>query len=322
MTTEATNSEKIKPVLTPVRVRPPDEQRTELATTGSHNPSEMMVLAIQHGADPAVLQKLLELQKEYDAMQAKKAYVSAMADFKRDCPNVLHKDAEVDFTSSRGRTHYKHATLGGIIKTITPILSAHGLSISFQTEQNAKSVTVTCHVTHCMGHRESTALSGPQDESGNKNLIQAVGSAVTYLQRYTLLAALGLATADQDDDGFAAEVAARGSEAATKAADVLNQKRREPAAQPAPEPGENQERVEPNIVSGQIEKISEKGGGTKEEPWTKVGVQIAGEWYGTFDTTHGQVAKDAKENGQAVEIEWLQHGKYKNLVGIRVLADE
>lgn len=39
------------------------------------------------------------------------------------------------------------------------------------------------------------------DNSGSKNAIQAVGSTVTYLQRYTLLAATGLAAAGQDDDG-------------------------------------------------------------------------------------------------------------------------
>jgi hypothetical protein len=49
-------------------------------------------------------------------------------------------------------------------------------------------------------------LSGEPDASGQKNKIQQVGSTVTYLQRYTLLALTGLATHDQDDDG-------RGSEA-------------------------------------------------------------------------------------------------------------
>ena len=36
--------------------------------------------------------------------------------------------------------------------------------------------------------------------SGSKNSIQAVGSTVTYLQRYTLLAVTGLAAKGQDSD--------------------------------------------------------------------------------------------------------------------------
>jgi hypothetical protein len=37
--------------------------------------------------------------------------------------------------------------------------------------------------------------------SGSKNAIQAIGSAVTYLQRYTLLSATGLAAKNGDNDG-------------------------------------------------------------------------------------------------------------------------
>ena len=40
---------------------------------------------------------------------------------------------------------------------------------------------------------------GGADQSGNKNGFQAIGSAVTYLQRYTLKSALGL-SAEVDDD--------------------------------------------------------------------------------------------------------------------------
>lgn len=62
-------------------------------------------------------------------------------------------------------------------------------------------VKVTCRITHVLGHYEETALSAAKDESGGKNSIQAIGSAVTYLQRYTLLSLLGLATKEQDNDG-------------------------------------------------------------------------------------------------------------------------
>jgi len=39
------------------------------------------------------------------------------------------------------------------------------------------------------------------DTSGSKNSIQAVGSTVSYLQRYTLYSILGLASKDADTDG-------------------------------------------------------------------------------------------------------------------------
>src|SRR5690606_13579685 len=48
-------------------------------------------------------------------------------------------------------------------------------------------------------HSEENSLAGPADNSGSKNAIQAIGSTLTYLQRYTLIQALGLAAADDDD---------------------------------------------------------------------------------------------------------------------------
>jgi hypothetical protein len=56
-----------------------------------------------------------------------------------------------------------------------------------------------------MGHSESTSLTAAPDTSGSKNSIQAVGSTITYLERYTLLALTGLAAQGQDDDGQAME---------------------------------------------------------------------------------------------------------------------
>jgi hypothetical protein len=44
-------------------------------------------------------------------------------------------------------------------------------------------------------------MGGPPDTGGAKNAIQARASAKTYLERYTLLAATGLASANSDNDG-------------------------------------------------------------------------------------------------------------------------
>lgn len=164
-------------------------------------PSQLIALALERQADPEILKKLMDLQERWEAGQARKAYVAAMTAFKQEAPAVLRKNDKVDFTSARGRTAYNYANLGSIVQEISALLGKHQLSASWSTEQQANRVTVSCHITHVGGHRESVTLNGPIDESGNKNLIQAVGSTVTYLQRYTLLAALGLATIEDDDDG-------------------------------------------------------------------------------------------------------------------------
>ena len=85
---------------------------------------------------------------------------------------------------------------------VGPELAKVGLSYRWKTEQmDGGVIQVTCIVRHALGHSEETMLRGSPDMTGNKNNLQAVGSTVSYLSRYTLVAALGLATSDMDDDG-------------------------------------------------------------------------------------------------------------------------
>lgn len=150
------------------------------------------------------LAKLLEVQERWEANEAKKAYVAAMTDFKLDPPKII-RDRHVKYQTSKGSTDYRHASLENVTAVISAALSKHGLTASWITGQADNSVTVTCRITHVFGHFEETSLTSAPDTSGSKNPIQAIGSAVTYLQRYTLLALTGLATEGQDDDGQGAD---------------------------------------------------------------------------------------------------------------------
>lgn len=164
-------------------------------------PMTMIDRAIASGASVEALEKLLALQERWEANQGRKAFDHAISQAKAAIPPIF-KNRKVDFTTQKGRTSYAHEDLAEIAKTVDPILSAHGLSYRYRTTQDGGNVTVTCILSHRDGYSEETTLSSPADHSGNKNPIQAVGSAATYLQRYTLKLALGLA-ASTDDDGRA-----------------------------------------------------------------------------------------------------------------------
>jgi hypothetical protein len=162
-------------------------------------PMDMIDRALVAGADPDTLEKLLALQERWEANQGRKAFDEAMASAKAEIPTI-RKNRTVDFTSSKGRTHYRHEDLAEIAATVNPILGKYGLSYRFKTTNAPNEpITVTCIITHRQGYFEETTLSGPRDDSGNKNAIQQVGSTLTYLQRMTLKAALGLAAAEDDD---------------------------------------------------------------------------------------------------------------------------
>lgn len=166
-------------------------------------PMDMLNRAVAQGADIDVLEKLMGLQEKWEANQARKAFDAAMANAKARIP-VIVKSRKVDFTSGKGRTNYQYEDLASIARVVDPILAEFGLSYRFNTLTEASTVTVTCIVSHRDGHSERNTLSAAHDQSGNKNNIQAVGSTITYLQRYTLKAALGIAAAN-DDDGRTSE---------------------------------------------------------------------------------------------------------------------
>jgi len=167
-------------------------------------PSELITLAIEKGTDLDKLEKLLALKERWEANEAKKAYHQAMSEFKANPPKI-NKDKKVGYKTDRGQVGYSHASLANVTDKINKELSKYGLSASWVTKQNGV-ILVTCKITHIKGHSEETTLSAPADTSGAKNSIQAIGSTITYLERYTLLALTGLATFDQDDDGKASEI--------------------------------------------------------------------------------------------------------------------
>jgi len=172
-----------------VSVIPPDDQPVPTVT-----PLDMLNRAVLAGADIAMIEKLMALHERWDANQARKAFDEAVAAAKRDIPPIQR--------NVTGHNAKKYADFAAIAKVVDPIIGAHGLSYRFRTVQNDR-ISVTCILSHKAGHAEETTLSGPADTSGNKNAIQAIGSTLTYLQRYSLVQMLGLA-AGNDDDGKAA----------------------------------------------------------------------------------------------------------------------
>lgn len=174
-------------------------QEIEISAGTAITPADMIGQAITSGAGVEVMAQLLTLQKEWNAMEARKAFDNAMAGLRENMPTVS-KSQKVDFTTAKGRTNYRYEDLSAVTEALSPVMAGLGLSFRWRTDSANNGVSVTCIISHREGHSEETSLTCGFDNTGNKNAIQALGSAVTYLQRYTLKAAVGIA-ASQDDDG-------------------------------------------------------------------------------------------------------------------------
>jgi DNA-binding MarR family transcriptional regulator len=171
-----------------------EEKKMDLAPVMSATPMSMLERAVASGASMEVLEKLMALQERWEKNQGRKAFDAAVATAKAKVKPVV---------KNRMAHNSKYADIAAIAAAVDPIISEAGLSYRFRAAQTDKAITVTCVLSHRDGHYEETSLSGPADTSGSKNAIQSIGSTLTYLQRYSLVLALGLAAA-HDDDGNAA----------------------------------------------------------------------------------------------------------------------
>lgn len=158
-------------------------------------PAEMIMAAVSGQADLDKVEKLLELQERWERNEARKAFHQAMAEFKAVPLQITKDKVNKQYNSM-------YTTLGNLVNTANPELSKYGFSHSWDINQNGV-ISVTCKITHKLGHCEQTSASAPSDTSGSKNPIQQIKSTITYLKSVTFESVTGLASTDAnvDDDG-------------------------------------------------------------------------------------------------------------------------
>lgn len=177
------------------------------------DPYHMLQIAVERGMSPEVIEKFMGLAERMEAMRERErqrviegAYTKALADLKAEVVTVV-KRKRVHFSSAKGVTDYKHAELSDIMEAVADAAKRVGLSWNYPEldqgtdPRTSKWITVTCRLKHVDGYSESLALGGPPDDSGNKNPMQQIHSAITYLERITLKALLGIAEKGDDNDG-------------------------------------------------------------------------------------------------------------------------
>lgn len=175
-------------------IRKPNGSEALAVTTP--NPFALFQQALAQGITLEQMQVFQGMCERWEANEARKAFVVAMNRFKANPPQI-EKNKHVKF----GQTEYDHATLDHVCKVLTKSLGEYGVTHRWKVDQADGAIRVTCILTHELGHSEETTLQGPADNSGSKNAIQQIASTVTYLQRYTLLAATGMAAGVADNDG-------------------------------------------------------------------------------------------------------------------------
>jgi ERF superfamily len=117
-----------------------------------------------------------------ETSQTTKEIATALKKFQTAAPNVT-KDAKANYGA--------YATLGNVIETVREPLAKHGLSYAQFPDGDG--------LTTILFHDSGEWIKATAALKLDKQTPQGQGSGITYMRRYALSAALGIATEDDDD---------------------------------------------------------------------------------------------------------------------------
>ena len=110
---------------------------------------------------------------------------------------ISKAQGEVENASKNAKNpHFKskYADLAELLNTVRPVFSGHGLAIVQMPSFVDGVASVETLISHSSGEWISSICSAPV----SKQDAQGVGSAITYLRRYSLAAMCGIAQEDDD----------------------------------------------------------------------------------------------------------------------------
>lgn len=179
-------------------------QRQEGATEVAEYSASLLQVIANAARDPSVdidkMERLIAMQERVQVRDAEVAFSEAFAEMQPNLP-AINKGGQI---IHKGQVISEFAEWEDINKAITPVLSAHGFSLSFKPTTVGSQVAVTAILRHRLGFKDEATLPLPTDTSGAKNAVQGVGSTLSYGKRYAATLLLNLTTEGEDDDGSAA----------------------------------------------------------------------------------------------------------------------
>lgn len=164
---------------------------------------QVIAAAKDPSVDAAKMEALVKLvnsqqdrDREIEFNQSKNAAIKEMPVITKDGRIVITKDGA-------SREQGRFARFEDIDRVVRPILQRHNLAIAFDVEERqGGGIVVRPILTHTNGFTErGGGMPLPADQSGGKNAVQAVGSALQYGKRYTMCAMLNIQTEGADNDG-------------------------------------------------------------------------------------------------------------------------
>jgi len=159
----------------------------------SKTPMDLLQLAIEREGSIDVIERLAKLQLEMADREDRIAFRSAMTKFKAEMPRIVRSRVISD---KEGNEKYKAVALEDVADPVMKALLKHHITYRYKTDvlQDGKMVKVTCYLAleGTAYEEQGSTLAAPPDTSGGKDALKAVGSTTSYLEKYTLMASVGM----------------------------------------------------------------------------------------------------------------------------------
>jgi hypothetical protein len=162
------------------------------------SPAQMIQEGITKGSDLKLLKEAMELQREWEANEARKL-------FSKDFAAAQAKIIPVVKKKKNSHTNSSYAELSGVIEASQPIYTEYGFSVIFNEADCLvpNCARITAEVLHHAGHSKEFHLDIPLDGAGfkgNANMtpIQGKASSISYARRYLMCMIWNIPTSDID----------------------------------------------------------------------------------------------------------------------------
>lgn len=162
-----------------------------------HSVEAFISQAIDKQLPIETIERFLTMRRELRADQAREAFTMAMAQFQADCP-VIAKTKEVK--NKDGRVTYCYAPIDSIVLQVKSVLGANKLAYDFTETRDETTVTVTCTITHSLGHTKTSSFTVQIGTEAFMTDTQKYGARNTFAKRYAFMNVLGIATGNEDTD--------------------------------------------------------------------------------------------------------------------------
>lgn len=180
-------------------------------------PTNFLAVIARAAADPrtdtAKMQALLDMQRQIEAREAKRAYTKAFRALQKLLPTI-DRDGKIEVREKdvRGQRtgpltqSTPYATYPAIMEIVKPLLDDHGFTLSSLIEPGLEGkIDVVTTLEHEGGHEKVSRFPLGADTTGSKNNAQGWGSSQQYGMRYNAIALLNIvskAPQDRDNNGY------------------------------------------------------------------------------------------------------------------------